>query len=626
MKTTIALLLSICFVIEFANAQVFPNTDNSPPYVADVFDINQPNPNGTHPYFYDICRDLDGGMYACGNLGYSFPVFNGTLLNSTFHGYIVKFDDQGQVLLNIPINGSPRDLCFDEAKNIYCHFEFSGFITFNGITYYDDYGDYMIAKWDSLGNEIWIQQFGIYRINDIAVNPAGTKLACIGSFGDSATVDSVIYYPMPSSSGYHHDLFLAELDANNGDTLWVEILGNEGNESAYSIEMDDNGYVYTCVEFSGTSTQLSSAIVTRTNLEDYFATVICKFDTTGIPLWYFLIDGQTNIHSTTMHENNLYFNCFLRTGSFTFGPNQITNNYATTSYFGNLNTDGELLWLNTINLDTGNIAIFDISINQQGELITYGTKSVIANVYHDSLAIDTFHHCAFYMKFRANGQLAWYKNMHAPSFNEYLRSIEWGKGNEFYCAYQNLTYGSNTHLDNFTLYNWDHTHTYIVKMVDAHHHNLELNPGWDIVSSYVDPIKNNMVEVCSSIDTSLVVIKNYDGDVFWPQFAINNIGNWDMTQAYQIKMQEGNQLPIVGNPITPSTTLLEISSGWNLLPYYHKTAMPVDSVFSSYSNAILVKGGNGLVYWPQYGVNLLGTMEPGKGYHVQASQGFDFYY
>jgi uncharacterized protein (TIGR02145 family) len=64
---------------------------------------------------------------------------------------------------------------------------------------------------------------------------------------------------------------------------------------------------------------------------------------------------------------------------------------------------------------------------------------------------------------------------------------------------------------------------------------INLNSGWNIIA-YIDhkpsPIQSAFAEMINDIE----IVKNDDGQVFWPAYAINLIGNLMPTEGYQIKL------------------------------------------------------------------------------------------
>ena len=54
---------------------------------------------------------------------------------------------------------------------------------------------------------------------------------------------------------------------------------------------------------------------------------------------------------------------------------------------------------------------------------------------------------------------------------------------------------------------------------------IELSTGWGIWSTYIDPVNSNLSTVFSSIASDVVIVKNQSGNVYWPSFGLNSIGN-----------------------------------------------------------------------------------------------------
>lgn len=66
-------------------------------------------------------------------------------------------------------------------------------------------------------------------------------------------------------------------------------------------------------------------------------------------------------------------------------------------------------------------------------------------------------------------------------------------------------------------------------------YNLTLNEGWSYIG-YLRKESANVSTVMSSVASKIFIMKNIDGDVYWPQFGINNLGNMEVGKGYQINM------------------------------------------------------------------------------------------
>ncbi|MEE4292210.1 MAG: right-handed parallel beta-helix repeat-containing protein, partial [Cycloclasticus sp.] len=146
------------------------------------------------------------------------------------------------------------------------------------------------------------------------------------------------------------------------------------------------------------------------------------------------------------------------------------------------------------------------------------------------------------------------------------------------------------------------------------------------------------------------MLKNGRGDVYWNidataanQFAGADIATgafataavWDNLQGYQIRMEAPEDpaadvayLRFIGSKLTPETSPIALSAGWNLVPNLRggrsvdDISVQIDQLNISLAMAsiadpnIIVKDVNGDIYWPAFGINTIGTMQEGHAYFV----------
>jgi hypothetical protein len=145
--------------------------------------------------------------------------------------------------------------------------------------------------------------------------------------------------------------------------------------------------------------------------------------------------------------------------------------------------------------------------------------------------------------------------------------------------------------------------------------NIVMLQGWSIFSTYMEPINPGIDIVVAPIIQNVLLIKNWNGMVYWPQFGINLIGNMVPGQGYLIKILNTDTLKIEGTIIQPEITPIPIPISWSILGYLRTTPAPLTTMLSPIVvNMGLVKNYLGQVYWPQFSVNLIGDMIPGQGY------------
>ncbi len=156
---------------------------------------------------------------------------------------------------------------------------------------------------------------------------------------------------------------------------------------------------------------------------------------------------------------------------------------------------------------------------------------------------------------------------------------------------------------------------------------ITLNLGWQIISSYISPSNPSLDSLFQKVRSNVVIVKDGAGHVYWPAYNINSIGSWQSSQGYQIKMQSSQVLDVIGSQITPQSTPISVPKGWSIIGYLKTLPMSIDTALNGISTKIIiVKNGQGQVYWPAYGINSIGDMNPGEGYQIKLSDSATFVY
>ncbi len=151
---------------------------------------------------------------------------------------------------------------------------------------------------------------------------------------------------------------------------------------------------------------------------------------------------------------------------------------------------------------------------------------------------------------------------------------------------------------------------------------ISMPHNWSIISSYINPDVLDLPGIFQPIINDVIIVKNGAGLVYWPQYGINAIGNWNFEHGYQVKVDGQQDLTIAGTSIVPETSPLILPAGWNMIAYLRQTPYSIVSIFSPIiTDVIIAKDGDGMIYWPQYGINMINNMIPGKGYMVRLTNG-----
>ncbi|MCF8370155.1 MAG: PKD domain-containing protein [Bacteroidales bacterium] len=170
-----------------------------------------------------------------------------------------------------------------------------------------------------------------------------------------------------------------------------------------------------------------------------------------------------------------------------------------------------------------------------------------------------------------------------------------------------------TRVDSFQIVFYDQQH-------------IPLHTGWNLISTYLQLVDSNVVEVCSGIVSNLALMKDDGGSSYWPFFEVDQIHYFELGEGYQMKMNVLDTLHLIGN-IAPDHYPFPIDAGWNMIGYLRTDTTNCVDMFSAVANyIILVKNEDGQTYWPFFALNGIDDMYPGKGYQLNALSSFMFSY
>ncbi len=150
-------------------------------------------------------------------------------------------------------------------------------------------------------------------------------------------------------------------------------------------------------------------------------------------------------------------------------------------------------------------------------------------------------------------------------------------------------------------------------------HNIQLEEGWNAVSSYIIPTSYDFAEVVAPVDLSLILALDRQRS-FIPYAFDNTLKTWDKNYGVWIKMEEMSTLTVYGSYQTGATLsiiepiLMPVLSSFPVDPLLLFDDQPLDFIKDV--------SGNG-IYFPEYGINDLEALYPGKTYKVFPMIGFE---
>lgn len=145
-------------------------------------------------------------------------------------------------------------------------------------------------------------------------------------------------------------------------------------------------------------------------------------------------------------------------------------------------------------------------------------------------------------------------------------------------------------------------------------HLISIPAGWSGISSYLQPTNPTMNSVLAPIMNDLSILYNFNG-IYYPNGGIYTLNQWSSQYGYAIKVNQNTTLPVGNIEITDKT--VNLNQGWNMIPVLSTANYSISSLFNGVVGFIMAKdiAGTG-VYWPAYGINTIGSVQPGKAYYV----------
>lgn len=167
----------------------------------------------------------------------------------------------------------------------------------------------------------------------------------------------------------------------------------------------------------------------------------------------------------------------------------------------------------------------------------------------------------------------------------------------------------------------------VVEETGTNLHHIPLLPGWNLVSTYMEPDDPSLESMFSDIAASIVMVRSADDRMFVPNSEVNDITTWQKGEAYQIYAEEPVTLVVEGTPADPSSSPIELLEGvyangnMREVAYLRDSPMPVSEALQSLGDdLVVVKDGFGRIYLPDIGIDQIEELLPGQGYKIVVAQ------
>ncbi len=157
---------------------------------------------------------------------------------------------------------------------------------------------------------------------------------------------------------------------------------------------------------------------------------------------------------------------------------------------------------------------------------------------------------------------------------------------------------------------------------------FDLSFGWSLISLNIILEEDDVVAMFAPLVErgTLALLKDGQGRFYSPQFNFNNIPFWNELEAYQIKLEEDDEIEFAGDAIDPAT-VLDLRDGWSMISYLPQWEMDAPTTFESLGeNLLIAKDGDGRFFVPAFGFTNMGDLSEMNGYQVKLDEAQEFTY
>lgn len=319
-----------------------------------------------------IACDQNNNIYVTGFFSGN-AMFSDTMLIS--YGdtdiFIAKYDSIGNLIWVKKAGGSLEDvgnsITSDGDNNVYITGYFEGNANFGDTSLSSERAVIFLAKYDETGKCIWVKQpgGGVTSYTNYVASDSEGNMYIAADFGGNAIFEDTVF-----TVEYLNNIFIAKYDIN-GNYLWVKYIKGLLPNNPITIDQENN--IYLTVRYEGTITIGDTLITTL----EWGSFCIAKIDKDGNFLWVVdpgLCFAKESYSITTDKKNNIYVTgCF--DGNATFDDTTVTSNGEWDIFISKYDSKGNYKWILTAGGEKSDIGETVICDSMRNVYITGGSLS-----------------------------------------------------------------------------------------------------------------------------------------------------------------------------------------------------------------------------------------------------------
>jgi hypothetical protein len=464
-------------------------------------------------YFDKFTVDNTGNIY--------FPM----RLNSD--SYILKYNSEGEKQWEKKISEGSivfEDIVVGFDENIFLSGYYGGTVTFNNgniITEDSCKNDYspcvdaFVAMFNSTGICQWSKNISgnLYDVvKSLAFDQSKNIIIAGGFNSDTVRFNDEIFLSNENSEdkwgSKYFNAFLAMLDSS-GVFKWIKEIEGDQGELADKITTDSDGNIFVSGNFDSKTLNFGNGRTLTKKYDNDFESVntfLGRYDSSGGCRWVDKISGYYGLvynKGLALLEDNL-----LMTGTFTTSVLSFNNEITLE------NSTGDFWGPNDVFLAKYTPAI-SISLSS-------GWNMISANVIPKKPEIDSIF----------------------SKIKEKIIIVKNENGYVYIPGYGINTIGEWKFAEGYQIYSTEDTVLFITgSCINPENEDIFLVMGWHIVA-YLGSEPQSAVDALKSLTDAgvLVIVKDSNGNAYIPAFGINNIGDMQPGQGYQMYLDDNGTL------------------------------------------------------------------------------------
>jgi len=301
--------------------------------------------------------------------------------------FIGKFDPNGHLVWAREIGNEKYNFCnafmMDDLGNLFISSNFSRTLDCDpdegivNLTSFNDRYDFFLLKLNADGQFVWVKHFkGESYENAISIDmDSNGNIYLAGYFYQNIDLDPGIESSMFYSQG-EDDAFICKLDSN-GDLIWANSMGGDGDDNAGHLTLDSFGNFYISGSYDN-SIDLDPGLNEFEIGGSVYSGYIAKYSQDGDFIWARNIASAPSAYIYDMKidpQGNIMATGYFR-GDRDFDPSDeeyVLNNASSMEdiFVLRLNESGQLIWAKAfvgIGQDYGH----SIAIDDEGNIFTAG--------------------------------------------------------------------------------------------------------------------------------------------------------------------------------------------------------------------------------------------------------------